>query len=303
MSDDIDRAEANAKNPRFTQWAANLIFSIITMVSALIIVGTNGHMSNQTGAYEKFAVICPAVNLSLSALVVLLYLIPPVRRFIEGSKVEGLLIFLMVGWWTAGVAVITDPKRGVATDSNGNVSNGNVYYFGWAGFVSSITLFVSYMRTAYNVDIEGEIQSRSARLNLWSALIATSVVVMTSSAILYDTRCAVADADRDIYGGTYCMRSLYGTCVGASALGLAILMVILKLCLSKMPLILETLAAYALAPAWITGVILITSNSGPGSGLGNLYYFTWLSFLISFMLAASVTDQRHKKDDLSSDMV
>ena len=36
MSDDA--AEANAKNPRFTHWAASLIFSIITMTSAVIIV-------------------------------------------------------------------------------------------------------------------------------------------------------------------------------------------------------------------------------------------------------------------------
>jgi len=260
-------------------------------------------MKNQTAIYEKFAVICPAVTLSLSGLVVLLFLVPPTRRIVEGTKIEGVLIFLMVGWWAAGVAVITDPKRGVAVDSNGNVSNGNVYYFGWAGFVSSVTLFVSYMRTAFNVDIEGEIQSRSARLNLWSALIATSVVVMTSSSILYSTRCAVPDSQRSIYGGTYCMRCLYGAATGASALGLAIVMIALKLCLSKMPLILETLAAYALAPAWIVGVAFITSNSGPGSGLGNLYYFTWLSFIISFMLAASVTDQRQKKDDLASDVV
>jgi len=302
MSDE-DIAQANAKNPRFTHWAASLIFSIITMTSAIIIGGSNGHLTNQTSNFERWAVICPAVNLSLSGLVVLLYLIPPTRRIVEGGKIEGLLIFLMVGWWAAGVAIITDPKHGVAVDQNGNVSNGNVYYFGWAGFVTSVTLFVSYMRTAFNVDIEGEIQSRSARLNLWSALIATSVVVMTSSAILYSTRCAVPNSQRGDYGGTYCMRCLYGTIVGASALGLAIVMISLKLCLSKMPLILETLAAYALAPAWVVGVAFITSNSGPGSGLGNLYYFTWLSFLLSFMLAASVTDQRNKKDDLSSDVV
>jgi hypothetical protein len=37
MSDE-DIAQANAKNPRFTHWAASLIFSIITMTSAIIIV-------------------------------------------------------------------------------------------------------------------------------------------------------------------------------------------------------------------------------------------------------------------------
>jgi len=301
MSDDA--AEANAKNPRFTHWAASLIFSIITMTSAIIIVGSNGHLTNQTASFERWAVICPAVNLSLSGLVVLMYLIPPLRRIIEGSKIEGLLILIMVGWWAAGVAIITDAKRGVAVDQNGSVSNGNVYYFGWAGFVSSVTLFVSYMRTAFGVDIEGEIQSRSARLNLWAALLSTAIVVMASSAQIFAVSCAIPNAQRQSFAnGTYCMRALYGTCIGACAVFLALLIISLKFCLSKMPLILETISAYLLAPAWIIGVCFITSNSGPGSGLGNLYYFTWLSFLLSFMLAASVTDERKQKN-MASDIV
>jgi hypothetical protein len=38
------------------------------------------------------------------------------------------------------------------------------------------------------------------------------------------------------------------------------------------------------------GVAFITSAKGPGSPIGNLYYFTWLSFLCSFMLVASCYD-------------
>ena len=36
------------------------------------------------------------------------------------------------------------------------------------------------------------------------------------------------------------------------------------------------------------GVAFLTSAQGPGSPIGNLYYFTWLSFLCNFMLVASV---------------
>ena len=261
-------------------------------------------MKNQTDNAETWAIVCTAVNLGISGAYVLLCLIPPVRHMIEGSKIEGLLIFLMVGWWAAGVAIITDSKHGVAVDGTGSVSNGNVYYFGWAGFVSSVTLLVSYMRTAFNVDIEGEIQSRGARLNHWAALVATSIVVMAASTQVYVLSCAIPNDQRTAeHNGTYCSRAVYGLSVGASSLFLALVIILLKLCLSKMPLFLETLCAYALAPAWIVGVCFITSSSGPGSGLGNLYYFTWLSFILSFMLAASITDERNKKNSLSDDVV
>jgi hypothetical protein len=212
----------------------------------------------------------------------------------------------MLGWWCAAVAVITDSKNGVAVDENGAVSNGNVYYFSWAGFVASITLFVSYMRTAYGVDIEGEIQSRAARLNLWSAMIATSAIVCGSAVIVFVRSCkslSKNNPDRPAFAtGPYCFRTIYAMSVGASGVFFAMIVVALKLCLSKMPLILETIISYALFPAWCVGVALITAHSGPGSGLGNLYYFTWLSFLLAFMLAASTTDDRKRKD-LASDVV
>jgi len=320
MSDEEAIAEANAKNPRFTHWCANLVFSVITMWSAIVVKEADnskyGHKWN-TGRsapylYEQWAMVTTAVTLSLSGLVVLLYIVPPTRRFIEGKALERILILLMVGWWCAAVAVITDTKHGVAVDNSntnsaGSVTNGNLYYFSWAGFVSSITLFVSYMRTAYGVDIEGEIQSRAARLNLWSAMIATSAIVCGSSVVVFLRTCKslshAANSGRPAFAdGQYCMRTIYGISVGGSGLLLAILVVALKLCLSKMPLIVETIFSYALLPAWCVGVAFITSKKGPGSGLGNLYYFTWLSFIISFMLAASATDDRKRKD-LASDVV
>jgi hypothetical protein len=39
------------------------------------------------------------------------------------------------------------------------------------------------------------------------------------------------------------------------------------------------------------GVAYLTSAKGPGSGLGNLYYFSWGSLLSSVMLGVSVVEQ------------
>lgn len=35
------------------------------------------------------------------------------------------------------------------------------------------------------------------------------------------------------------------------------------------------------------GVSIVTSDEGPGGPLGNLYYFSWISFISSFLLGSS----------------
>lgn len=140
-----------------------------------------------------------------------MYLCPFTRGCIENRKLEGLLIIIMSGFSAAAVAFISDPKDGIAVDNNGAVTNGNVYYFAWAGFVSSITLLISYLRSAFNVDVVGEIQSRSARLNLWSALIATSIAVMASSANIFANQCTGPSHSSSNF---FCIRTLYAVALG-----------------------------------------------------------------------------------------
>ena len=143
---------------------------------------------------------------------------------------EGLLIIIMIGFWAAAVSVISNPKDGIAVDMNGAVTNGNIYYFSWAGFVSSITLLISYLRSAFGVDVVGEIQSRSARLNLWAALLSTAIVVMASSANIFANQCIGTTHPAS---NMYCIRTLYGVALGACTTFVSLLVVIIKMALSR----------------------------------------------------------------------
>jgi hypothetical protein len=61
MSDDVI-AEANAKNPRFTHWAANLVFSIITMWSAIVVVSVYLHLNVNQSANSPLLIEGPRCN-------------------------------------------------------------------------------------------------------------------------------------------------------------------------------------------------------------------------------------------------
>lgn len=49
----------------------------------------------------------------------------------------------------------------------------------------------------------------------------------------------------------------------------------------------EALFAFLLMVCGGFEVAFVTSHQGPGAPLGNLYYFSWIAFLSTFMLFAS----------------
>ena len=39
--------------------------------------------------------------------------------------------------------------------------------------------------------------------------------------------------------------------------------------------------------SWAIGIGYITSELGPGAPIGNIYHFSWFSFLLTFLLGSS----------------
>ena len=155
--------------------------------------------------------------------------------------------------------------------------------FQGAGFVTSVMLVVAYLRGVFGVDLAGEIKNRAARLTVWSALLACQLVVMGASANVFDKNCAA-----EVEGLAFCKRTKYGIALGAIGTALSLAVVGMKMITTIAPFVVEGVIAFFLCIMNGFGVALLTSAQGPGSPIGNLYYFTWLSFLCNFMLVASV---------------
>lgn len=204
--------------------------------------------------------------------------------YIIGTKVEGVISLILVAFWAATVSVVSNASTGLAVDAelDNTIVNGNLYYFSWAGFVTSVMLCVAYLRGVFGVDIAGEIKNRAARLTLWSGLLACQLVVMGSSANVFDKDCAPQTAD-----DTFCKRTKYGIALGAVGTILSLAIVGMKMVTAVAPFVIEGALALVLCIMNGLGVAFLTSAKGPGSPIGNLYYFSWLSFLCSVLLIAN----------------
>jgi len=269
------------KSPRFILWLCFFAFATITMGSAVSVKNSQ----SQATANARWAIFCSAFSFTVTGIVTVMHLSPMLSDFIIGTKLEGIITVVLAAFWAATVSVVANAETGLAVDpeSGMTIVNGNLYYFSWAGFVTSILLVVSYLRGVFGVDVYGEVKNRAARLTLWAGFLACQLVVMGASANILDKDCSSYDSN-----STYCRRTKFGISVGAIGTSFCLCVVAMKMLTSVAPMVVEAALALFLCIMNGFGVAFLTSADGPGSPIGNLYYFSWLSWLCSFMLLASV---------------
>lgn len=282
-------------SPRFGTWAAFLIFSTITMASVVQVLRKNN--IQQKNSSQNWAIACSAITFCTTLIVVVMHLHATASTMIVGTKIEGVISLILVIFWIATVSVVTDSEYGLAVDEEGAVSNGNLYYFSWAGFFCSVKLLVSYLNDVFNVDVGGELKTRSARLTMWSAHLASSLVVMGASANFYDNTCGEGNDE-----GLKCGRAIFGITLGSISTLLAVSIVGLKIATARAPFLVEAAVSVLLTIFYVFAVAFITSPDGPAAPLGNLYYFTWISFLTAFMLSASCFEDYNAARDMAAEV-
>jgi len=158
----------------------------------------------------------------------------------------------------------------------------------WAGFISSIIISVSFLRSVYHVDVAGEIRSRSARLTYWAGLLAASLVVMGAAANIYDADCNVEPMYQT---QKFCNRTAFAIASGCLGTVSSLLVVGLKIATASAPFKLEAVLSVLIFIINAFAVAYTTSSYGPGAPLGNLYYFSWGSFVASFFLSSSCYEE------------
>jgi len=278
--------QSSLRSPRFTHWMAFLILSTVTMGSTIEANKDDAMISNPytKQSSKNWAIACSAITFSVTFIVVAMHLNSVSSLFIVGTLLEGIIIVILNIFWVATVWSVTDDK-GIAMTASGAVSNGNIYYFSWAGFVCAVTLLTSYLAGKFQVDVAGELRNRSKRLTTWSAHLASAMVVMGSSASIYDNKCTAFK-----FSDTLCSRSLYAICIGCISSFIALIIIGMKIANASAPYMLESGFAFLFLICYGVEVALVTSPRGPGAPLGNLYYFSWAAFLSSFFLVASIVE-------------
>ncbi|KAL7539529.1 hypothetical protein ACHAXR_009368 [Thalassiosira sp. AJA248-18] len=247
---------------------------------------------------QNYAVACCVILFLLSMMVVFLHTKPILSTVILGTKVEGGIILVLLSFWSALVAVVSDTRHGLATDSSGSISNGNLYYFSWAGLAMGVTLMLSYIRSVWGVDVTSELQNRAKRVQYWAWLGIIGLIQMGSSARLFDNHCGRSSAglgEAEMGSIKFCRRCQLGITLGVFVAIISMSVVGVKMGVTssgKVPWLFTTemVLSGMMVVSEAIGVAFLTSQEGPAAPLNNLFYSSWASLCVALVLAASCVE-------------
>lgn len=284
-----------SQSPRFGYWLTFFLVSVVTLCALIEARAHTDRLSPAAQANQDYAVACCTVLSLLSLLVVFLHTRPLLIGLIMGTKLEGGTILILITFWSALVAIVSDTRHGLATDSSGSISNGNIYYFSWAGLATGVALMLSYVRSVWGIDLTAELRNSAKRLQYWAFLFIVGAIQMGSSARLYDNHCGRSSAglgEEKIGSIKFCRRCQLGIAIGilSSIASMAVIGVKLGVASSgNVPWLytIELVLSGTLVVFQAVGVALLTSQGGPGAPLNNIFYSSWGSLSAGLVLTAS----------------
>jgi hypothetical protein len=189
---------------------------------------------------------------------------------------------LILALWSAGLPVIMNPSNSIAVGFT-QVVNANLYFSSWGAFLCSLWVSGSLAKELYGLDILATatpiVKSKQGK---WYALVASSLIVMGASIRVFRSFECTLDV---MAKAPTCRQSKFA--IAAGTIGtLCAALITLSAASGHLKQAHEWLGSLLMLIIWCFGLGYITFGEGPGHAIGNLYFATWASFLLSVLLFA-----------------
>ena len=173
--------------------------------------------------------------------------------------------------------IVTAPEDGLAVDQNFRVDNANLYFGSWGSFIVAVFLLASIGNE------RGVSGARDAFAKRWLWLIVSSLVVMAACSRMFDGICA---GNRFTKDGEFCNELKVGVSLSVvSAVVAGIMTALLWLTPERIPIgMVGAFLCLIMLTIWGVMVAHLTFDYGPGSSVGNIFFGTWISAILTLDL-------------------
>jgi hypothetical protein len=277
---------------RFKYWCILFLCSIIYFISVLDAISywrsiTNDEpVSARERNIELWVVVTATVSILLSFSGVLCWLLPQIETI---QRIEMACIFIVVALNGVVVTFSTiKPSYKLYLADFFFVVLPNVFMFGWLCVFSGIVLLANW----YWHDVQKEEGLATVQ---WILLASTSFVVMIAALAYRDTSLETLEAYLgnettalnsetqsvtsicEVMEGVSCNRVYLALILGAISAATSTSIAAWK----NAPQLCQSEVAFLLFIAWISGVAILTFETGPGKIIGSIYFGTWVSLVLS----------------------
>jgi hypothetical protein len=168
-----------------------------------------------------------------------------------------------------------NPNNSIAV-SYTEVDNANLYFSSWACFCCCLWIVGSQAQETFGFDIT-QVAPRKAKAY---GLVASSLVVMGSSIRIFNSfKCYRTEMS----GVDVCRQTKFAISAGVIGFCIAVTWTVAAH-MGLTQLNYELYGSSVLLVLWVFGLAFITFGRGPGHAIGNLYFATWISLIISIFL-------------------
>ena len=272
---------------RLQVWLALTVTSVISLIA---------HATTYTlhTSAKDWVLAASSISLIISICSAIAHFIvfePYVDQIAEG--IVSSVVFLI---WVASIAVMMRPDGDMAVGELGMILNSNLYFSSWGSLMCIVYILVHFLYKRAKSDTPNATTNAlpdvPTKTLQWLGLFVSSVILMASASKIHNL---VSCTSSDFSGMKFCRRTSFAIALGAlGMLFSAIAMFLNQREVLQLPKI-DAAISVLLSVCFIVGVGFITFDESPGVILGNIYFSTWITFLLVLSLAFhSIRDLRHE---------
>eukprot|EP00548_Thalassiothrix_antarctica_P010150 CAMPEP_0194163504 /NCGR_PEP_ID=MMETSP0152-20130528/80078_1 /TAXON_ID=1049557 /ORGANISM="Thalassiothrix antarctica, Strain L6-D1" /LENGTH=623 /DNA_ID=CAMNT_0038873503 /DNA_START=639 /DNA_END=2510 /DNA_ORIENTATION=- len=251
---------------------------------------------------QRYVIFAPSLVAAVCACQFLLCLQQQTYRIVSQLWLGGLISIFMVAICMATLIITMHTESSWAVNAIGEVQVANLYYFVWASMLTAGLQMASYVEKYL------QLKSKDYTTVIWIAVVKVCFVILGAGYHIWHNIAGTCTLD-DIrsWTVTFCSRTVLAIVVSftgmiASAL-IAVMRVIFTMrtftkAIIRLRAHLEMIVSLFLVLLFAAALALITGIGGPGESVGDLFYGTWLAFLIAIVLVQSCFDEIRQVDEV-----
>lgn len=253
---------------------------------------------------QWYVIVAPAVIAVLCAIQFYMCLGPVSYVIISSNLIGGSLAIFMFLVWLVDLIITMHSERSWAVNAIGNVTKiANLYYFSWASIVTAGLHMSTFLFKILRV------QQEDYMTVIWGVMVKVNVVILGAAFHIWHNisdSCSLQDIQASAID--FCSRTVFAlmvSLVGMAVGGVVVLtrVSISLLCNAAFPFRIrshvEMIIASFLVLVFGVALALITGIGGPGQSVGDLYYATWLAFLVSLLIGITCYSEI-RRDELET---
>jgi hypothetical protein len=248
---------------------------------------------------QRFVISAPSLVAVVCACQFLLCLRTSTYRIVSQMWLGGLLSFLTCGVCLTTLILTMHSKYSWAVNGIGEIQIANLYYFTWASALTAGLQMMSYVKNVIGLKAKDYVTA------IWVAMCKVCFVILAAGYHVWRNISDVCTFD-DVRSGaaTFCSRTVLSIAFAFTGMVISGLIALIRVLVdTRCPNTkgrgqahVEMVTSFFLVLLFGAAVALITGIGGPGQSVGDLFYATWLAFLVSIGLVAACLEEIWRTD-------